>query len=463
MITLRTINTPSSPALYNALFQEPFQLLQLGEENYDIKNLILERVQSEGNQTASALIQTVDGGFVLAGCTDSTGAGGKDMWLVKTDGNGVAQWNQTYGGTRDEHLGDLIQTMDGGYALVGETYSYSAGNADFWLVKTDGSGQVEWNKTFGGSEKDSAISLIQTADEEYVLAGTTDSGSVGDFWMIKTKTNGEEEWNYTYGGIDMEFLYSLIQTADGGYALAGWTFSYGAGNGDFWLVKTDTTGQVEWNRTYGRHELSEQASDLIQTVDGGFVLVGVTYSLKLTDDADTWLIKTDTTGQVEWNRTLGDEDSDYGSKLIQTSDGGLALAGNTQTDWSGAHRDMWLVKTNETGDIQWEYTYGGPGSESAWALLQTTEGGYALAGSTNSFGIGDRDMWLVKTNSMGSMQWNQTYGGLIEIPETLTISTISSEASESSSHPLGPILGLGAFVFFVITMALVIRRLKLDI
>jgi hypothetical protein len=178
---------------------ETVQAKESGGEKSHPENSILEQSQSEGNQMAFALIQTADGGFALAGRTDSTGAGGYDMWLVKTDGKGVAQWNQTYGGTGNETVGDLIQTEDGGYALVGVTDSYGAGNGDFWLVKTDTSGQVEWNETFGGLEDDWAYSVIQTADRKYVLAGTTGTGSVYDFWMVKTDTNGEEEWNHTYG------------------------------------------------------------------------------------------------------------------------------------------------------------------------------------------------------------------------------------------------------------------------
>jgi hypothetical protein len=184
----------------------------------------------------------------------------------------------------------------------------------------------------------------------------------------------------------------MIQTADGGYALTGWTFSYGAGNGDFWLVKTDATGQVEWNRTYGGHELSEHASDLVQTVDGGYALVGVIYSKYWETDDDTCLIKTDANGLPEWNHTFGEEDWDYGLRVIQTADGGFALAGNTKNGSMSAHRDMWLVKSNERGDIQWECTYGGNGSEIAWDLLQTLDGGYVLAGLTDSFGTGDYDI-----------------------------------------------------------------------
>ncbi|MHA1978691.1 MAG: hypothetical protein ACW98I_17445, partial [Candidatus Hodarchaeales archaeon] len=163
------------------------------------------------------------------------------------------EWENTFGGIDEEWPGFLVQTVDGGFVLSGWTTSYGAGGRDFWLVKTDTNGQAEWNKTYGGIADEDANSMIQTADGGFVFVGGTTSygAGSGDFWILKTNATGQMEWNQTYGGIADDFAVSAVQTADGGFAFAGGTESVGAGGQDFWLVKTNATGQAEWNQTYG--------------------------------------------------------------------------------------------------------------------------------------------------------------------------------------------------------------------
>jgi hypothetical protein len=193
-----------------------------------------------------SLVQTWDGGYALAGSTRSFGAGSDDFWLVKTDANGNVQWNKTYGGTGWDYAYALVQMADGGYALAGGTYSSGAGYDDFWLVKTDANGNMQWNKTYGGTGWDCATALVQTGDGGYALTGSTTSFGSGsnDFWLVKTDASGNMLWNKTYGGTGDDVAWSLVQTWDGGYALAGITGSFGAGGQDFWLVKTDASGNI---------------------------------------------------------------------------------------------------------------------------------------------------------------------------------------------------------------------------
>jgi hypothetical protein len=197
------------------------------------------------------------------------------------------EWNKTIGGAEEEYANSLIQTADGGFILVGDTYSYGAGEKDAWLVKTDANGQLEWNKTFGGTSWDYEVRAVQTADGGIVLGGSTSSYGAGDsdFWLVKTDASGQAEWNKTFGGAEGDFASSLIQTADGGYALAGSTHLYRVDDDDFdfWLVKTDASGQAEWNKTFGG-ENDDVANSMIQTADGGYVLAGSTGD-------DIWLIK----------------------------------------------------------------------------------------------------------------------------------------------------------------------------
>jgi hypothetical protein len=250
------------------------------------------------NDEAHALVQTGDGGYALAGSTRSFGAGDNDFWLVKTDAAGNALWNKTYGGTYSDGAYALVQTGDGGYALAGYTDSYGAGNGDFWLVKTDADGTALWNKTYGGTGYDYGYSVVLTGDGGYALAGRTDSYGVGngDFWLVKTDAAGNMEWNKTCGGTANDGAYALVQTGDGGYALAGYTWSFGAGRYDFWLVKTDAAGTVQWNRTYGGTS-DDMASSVVQTSDGGYALAGRTDSYGA-GNGDFWLVKTDADGVI---------------------------------------------------------------------------------------------------------------------------------------------------------------------
>jgi hypothetical protein len=369
---------------------------------------------------AYSLVQTGDGGYALAGYTSSYGAGSDDFWLVKTDSAGNMLWSRTYGGTSIDEARSLIQTSDGGYALAGYTWSYGAGAADVWLVKTDSAGNMLWSKTYGGTGDDVALSVVQTGDGGYALAGYTGS----DFWLVKTDSAGNMLWGKTYGGTGNDRAFSVVQTVDGGYALAGGTSSYGAGSYDFWLVKTDSAGNMLWSNTYGGTSY-DYAYSLVQTFDEGYALAGYTGSYGAGGD-DVWLVKTDSAGNMLWSNTYGGTSGDYAYSLVQTGDGGYALAGYTWSYGAGSG-DFWLVKTNGAGNTQWSRTYGGTDIDYAYSLVQTGDGGYALAGITWSYGAGSGDFWLVKVNPEMNIEhqrnlgetniipsWSRTYGGAID-------------------------------------------------
>jgi hypothetical protein len=354
-----------------------------------------------GDDEVFSVVQTRDGGYALGGFTNSSGAGSYDFWLIKTDVNGTMLWNRTYGGTGDDEAYSVIQTADGGYALVGYTDSFGAGETNAWLVKTDANGNMVWNQTYGGRATNQATAVTQTSDGGYAIAGYTDSYGTGnyDFWLIKTDANGTMLWNQTYGGTGDDKGYSVIQTTDGGYALAGYTASYGAGMDDFWLVKTDASGNLKWNQTYGGAG-DDGAYSVIQITDGGYALGGYTNSTGA-GRYDFWLVKTDVNGTMLWSHTYGDTGDEFGSAVVQTSDGGYALAGPTDSYGAGDF-DFWLVKTDSSGNMQWNKTYGGSGDDEPYSLIPTSDGGFALAGFTSSFGVGIYDGWLVKTDASGS-------------------------------------------------------------
>jgi len=295
-------------------------------------------------------------------------------------------WTQTYGGVAAEEGNSLVETSDGGYAIVGSTESFGAGETDVWLVKTDAFGTVEWNITHGGSDYDFGRSLVVTSDGGYAIAGYTGDIGAGvwsDFWLIKTDAYGNEEWNQTYGGADQEKGASLVATSDGGYAIAGTTHSSDYMFGDFWLIKTDAYGNEEWNQTYGGIK-GEWLYSIVETQDGGYAMVG-TWDLPIFGGSgwtnNSWLVKTDEDGNMEWNQTYTGGNA---HSLIATSDGGYAIASTRYYDSNdaGGWTDFWLIKTDEFGTVEWNMTYGGSNEEKAFSLVETSDGGYAIVGTT---------------------------------------------------------------------------------
>jgi len=344
---------------------------------------------------AYSVIATSDKGYALAGYTHSYGAGESDMWLVKTNAAGQVEWNQTIGGTAADYAFSVRASFDGGYILAGGTESYGAGKYDMWLVKINASGQVEWNQTIGGTAADYAFPVITSSDAGYVLAGRTGSYGAGneDMWLVKTNAVGQVVWNQTFGGVDNDAATSVIATSDEGYILAGGTESYGTGGVDMWVVKTNATGQPEWNQTYGGLR-EDRASKVIATSDGGYVIAGLTSSYGA-GSRDMWVVKTNATGQPEWNQTYGGTGLDYADSVISTSDGGYVLAGRTDSYGAGS-MDMWLVKTNAVGQVEWDQTFGGIDNDAAYSVIATSDEGYVLVGRTESYGAGNEDIWLIK-------------------------------------------------------------------
>jgi len=354
------------------------------------------------SDVAYSVHQTSDGEYVLAGYTYSFGADYNDIFLVKTDARGNIIWAKTYGGTYHDYASSVQQTSDGGYIVAGYTTSFGAGYRDFFLIKTDVNGNLQWAKTYGGTHWDEAYSVRQTSDGGYIVAGWTYSfgAGSGDIFLIKTDANGNVQWAKTYGGIYWDEAYSVRQTSDGGYIVSGYTTSFGAGSGDIFLIKMDANGNLQWAKTYGGTD-SEWAYSVQQTSDGGYIVVGTTRSFGA-GGSDFFLIKTDANGNIIWAKTYGGTDYDVVHSVQQTSEGGYIVAGGTLSFGAG-YSDLFLIKTDVNGNLQWAKTYGGTGYDAASSVQQTSDGGYIVAGATASFGAGYADAFLIKTDANGNI------------------------------------------------------------
>jgi hypothetical protein len=362
-----------------------------------------------GDDYAYSVVQTSDGGYAIAGYTDSSGAGSYDFCLVKTDSSGNTQWSKTYGGAGDDYAYSVVQTSDGGYAIAGYTSSAGAGYYDFYLVKTDSSGNTQWSKTYGGPGDDEAYRVIQTSDGGFALTGYTTSSAVDgrEVWLVKTDSSGNMQWSRSYGTAGDNEAYSVVQTSDSGYALAGHTDSSGAGGDDLYLIKTNSTGSMQWNRAFGGVG-DDEAYSVIQTSDGGYALAGYTGSVSVGVDY-FWLVKTNSSGSEQWSQYYGSAGDSEAYSVVQTNDGGYALGGYTDATGAGGY-DAWLVKTDSSGGVQWSQTYGDSSDDVAYSMIKTSDGGYALAGFTDSFGAGGFDFYLVKTDSAGASGASPTGG-----------------------------------------------------
>jgi hypothetical protein len=348
-----------------------------------------------GEEYGHCVEQTSDGGYIVTGSTSSSGAGASDVWLIKTDSSGDTLWTRTYGGIKDDEAYSVRQTQDGGYVMVGRSFSRDS-CGDVYLVKTNTLGDTLWTRSFGWTEYDCGDCVQQTEDGGYIITGNTWPVSEGkrNLLLIKTDSLGDTLWTRIYGGDKCEHGYSVEETLDGGYIVTGYTFSFSAGATDVWLVKTDSSGDTTWTRSYGGSG-SEGGEAVRQAEDGGYIVAGYAYPSGASD-RDVWLLKTDSSGDTVWTRTYSGSENAHGTAVELTSDTGYVVAGWIESSKGSGCYDVLTLKTDSTGDIQWIKTPGGADFDYGYCVKQTDDHGYIIAGRTMSFGAGGGDLWLIR-------------------------------------------------------------------
>ena len=337
-----------------------------------------------------------EGHTIKVKAIDNAGNSDSATITVYVNNSGVITWQKTYGGSYADGANSIQQTRDGGYIAAGYTKSYGAGGSDVYILKLNASGNLLWQKTFGGSGSELAYSIQQTTDGGYIVAGYTDSFGAGssDIYVLKLDESGNATWTKTFGGSTYDYVGSIQQTTDGGYIVAGWTASSGAGDFDAYILKLDESGNTTWTKTFGGSTY-DYAYSIQQTTDGGYIVAGTTLSFGA-GNADGYVLKLDENGNLLWDKTFGRSGSNGEAHSIkQVADGGYIVAGTL-------NYHAYVLKLDENGNLLWEKTFGGSNYDHAYSIQQTTEGGYIVAGSTSSFGSGDFDAYVLKLDENGN-------------------------------------------------------------
>jgi hypothetical protein len=434
-------------------------------------NILWQRtIGGDRYDTVEQVRETPDGGYILGGASISDISGEKtenskgdfDMWIIKIDINGEIEWQKTIGGNASDDLHSIELTPDGGYIAAGESVSNisgdktenSRGSDDFWIVKLDASGNVEWDKTIGGSDYD-AFPKIKVINDGYYICGDSTSNISGektedaigedDYWLLKLDNSGNILWQKTIGGSSTDFIESISETIDGGCILGGTSNSNisgsktenSFGSNDYWVVKIESDGTIEWDKTYGG-ESTDNLHSLIQTFDNGYLLAGDSFSNisgNKTEDSkgglDYWIIKLNTNGAIEWQKTIGGESGDKANSIYQTNDGGYIVGGSSLSDISGDKNengigggDYWAIKLNNVGLIEWQNTIGGSDFDKITSIIQTSNNNYLIAGNSKSDISGDKtensrgqqDFWVIKHAAILGIKENPFYKEITLFP-----------------------------------------------
>ena len=298
---------------------------------------------------ADSIIQIKDGGFIIAGGTESFGNGGYDAYLIKIDKKGNKIWEKTFGGKYNDILFSIVNSGDGGFIVAGGTESFGNRDYDAYLIKLDKNGNKIWEKTFGGKDNDMAFSIVNSSDGGFIVVGGTFSFGKGeeDLYLIKIDKNGNKIWEKTFGGKEDEMALSIVKSLDGGFIVAGYTKSFGHGKKDTYLIKIDKNGNKIWEKTFGGKDL-DWANKIIKSKGGGLIVAGETWSFGH-GKGDAYLIKIDKNGNKIWQKTFGGKKSDEAIAISQIADSKYIVIGYTKSFGNGKS-NVYIINTEKYGN-----------------------------------------------------------------------------------------------------------------
>ena len=360
-----------------------------------------QRTFGEVNDENAYTITKLTDGYLLSGFTLSYGLTYSDIIVVRTDLNGDTLWTKLYGGAGEEICYTSLQTLDGGFIFVGYTNSFGAGNWDVYLIKTDESGNVQWSKTYGGGNYETASMIRQLPDSGYIVAGYTNSYGNGtyDAYAIRTDVYGDTLWTRTYGGGNWDWFNVVEQTTDGNLVFCGTTMSFGQGNMEAWLLRTNMAGDTIWTKAYGKSG-ADDAYALQVLPDSGYMISGITNSSGA-GGADAFVIRTDNSGDTVWCKAYGGTGDDRAYASVLSDNTNLIVAGLTKS-FGGGLSDLYLFKINLNGDTVFTKTLGGAQDDWGNQIYELTNGDLVISGINASSGAGGNDLFFLMTDSMGN-------------------------------------------------------------
>lgn len=392
---------------------------------YAISEQWSETFGGKNNDRATHIQQTQDSGYIITGIYQTKSgllSTDDNAWLIKINSKGKKEWSKTFGGEKGDRAKYVQQTQDGGYIIVGETSSYGNGQSDIWLIKTDANGKQKWDKTFGNMGGESAESVEQTSDGGYIITGYgniyEDNQVKSGAWLIKTDASGNKQWDKRFTN-HPGMLY-IDQTSDAGYIIIGQHQPFG----DLFVTKTDERGNKTWSINYQSQQFPLYTVQ--QTLDGGYVVAGAKIIENMKNDA--WIIKLNSNGDEQWNKTYGENKDDFIYFVQQTYDGGYIAAGSMIPALNSKNQKFaWIFKTDANGNKQWEKLFGENTEDDYFTYVQeTSNGGYIALGTTSSYGKGGTDLFVVKLGDK----------------------SIDSTSSEKSTPGFSLFMGLSVFVIF---------------
>lgn len=379
------------------------------------------------NESGNSIENTSDGGYIVLGYTQSMDGDitdkqneSFDYWITKFNNEGVLQWSKTYGGTNDDRGSDIIQTSDGGYAILGytqsidEDVSQNAGFQDYWIAKLNSQGEIEWENSYGFAGADNGSALIQTSDAGYMLVGVLDvtaSGGQGnssrnsqrhaggDYWAVKIDASGNLQWSRYFGGSFSDSAYDVLETADGNYIIVGSSdsddvdISANKGTYDYWVVKINNTGTLLWEKSFGGDQIDE-ARGITDTNDGNYLIVGTTRSedqdiSNALGAADFWIIKISPSGELLSEKTVGGSSFDSGLQITKSKNGGFIACGSTRSSngditTNNGQNDAWVFKVDENLNIEWSNTFGSSAIDVFYDVAELDNNHVVAVGESNA-------------------------------------------------------------------------------